>query len=340
MSYRYLGNKSRLAEWIVNEIEKVIPRSGAIADPMCGTASVSFELAKRGYSVVASDALVFPTLHAKARLLHDKSPEFKPFNGYLGIINEINNLSAEEGYFFKEFSEHGNPEQHDRPRLYFSSENAGRIDAARNFIARCHKDGNLTTLERDLLLHDLILAVNRIANIAGTYGYFRSTISAPAKKTLTLMPSEFYSFKERHSVDLGSAKEVLPRYKVDAVYLDPPYTKRQYAGNYHLLETIAVGDCPPAIGAGGLRPWKNDASDFCYKRKVEGAFRDTIESCNAKYIFISYSEDGQINPTDLKNLLQEYGAVTCYSREYSRYRSNGGVKDGSVLEYLYRLEVK
>ncbi len=29
-------------------------------------------------------------------------------------------------------------------------------------------------------------------------------------------------------------------------YVDPPYMKRQYAANYHLLETIAKGDNPVA----------------------------------------------------------------------------------------------
>ena len=35
---------------------------------------------------------------------------------------------------------------------------------------------------------------------------------------------------------------------MDAVYADPPYTKRQYAAYYHILETIAAGDRPLISG--------------------------------------------------------------------------------------------
>ena len=48
MSYRYLGNKTRLADWIVGEIARVLPAGSSIADPMCGTASVSIALARAG----------------------------------------------------------------------------------------------------------------------------------------------------------------------------------------------------------------------------------------------------------------------------------------------------
>ena len=42
----------------------------------------------------------------------------------------------------------------------------------------------------------------------------------------------------------------------DTVYLDPPYTKRQYAAYYHVLETLAYGDEPEVSGVTGLRPWE------------------------------------------------------------------------------------
>lgn len=54
----------------------------------------------------------------------------------------------------------------------------------------------------------------------------------------------------------------VPNAAHDLVYLDPPYTKRQYASYYHILETVALGDEPEVKGVAGLRPWKNLASDF------------------------------------------------------------------------------
>ena len=81
MSYRYLGNKTRLTEWIVGEISRVLPAGSSIADPMCGTASVSMALARAGYSVTAADALTFPVVHARTRLLAKQAPAFKALGG-------------------------------------------------------------------------------------------------------------------------------------------------------------------------------------------------------------------------------------------------------------------
>ena len=91
--------------------------------------------------------------------------------------------------------------------------------------------------ESDLLLHDLILAVNRVANIAGTYGYDRSTWNKQALRSIELLPSEFPATRTDHAVLQSPVELLAERINADLCYLDPPYTKRQYAGNYHVLET-------------------------------------------------------------------------------------------------------
>ena len=50
--------------------------------------------------------------------------------------------------------------------------------------------------------------------------------------------------------------------------MDPPYIKRQYAANYHILETIARGDYPVAQGKSGLRDWWDQHSKFVQRQKV------------------------------------------------------------------------
>ena len=88
MSYRYLGNKTRLTDWIVGEIAGVLPAGSSIADPMCGTASVSVALAHAGYSVTASDALTFPVVHARTRLLVKETPTFEGLGGYQRALTD------------------------------------------------------------------------------------------------------------------------------------------------------------------------------------------------------------------------------------------------------------
>lgn len=337
MSYRYLGNKTRLTDWLVTEISASVPRGARVADPMCGTGAVSIGLAKAGFSVTASDSLTFPTIHARTRLLAKSQPRFEAFGGYKAVLEWLSAVEPREGYFFNEFGDQGTPANGRAPRLYFSAENAALIDGVRHAIRDAKLSEQIDELEHAVLLQNLILATNKVANISGTYGYFRRTVSGPALKKLTFEPLEFIHTPGRHFVTQGKVEEIADSLSADAVYLDPPYTKRQYAGNYHVLETLALEDCPPAVGDGGLRPWSDQASDFCYRRKAPGAFRTVLDKLDTPHIFISYSEDGQVPPDELFALFSEYGQVTQQERTYPRYRSNRRGKSGEILERLYHI---
>jgi adenine-specific DNA-methyltransferase len=338
MSYRYLGNKTRLTDWIVGEIAQVLPAGSSIADPMCGTASVSVALARAGYSVTAADALTFPVVHARTRLLAKRPPAFKALGGYDKALDWMRSAAPVKGYFFQEFGEAGRPANGRAPRLYFSATNAAHIDGIRHGIRELTVAGALDEVEHSVLLHHLILATNRVANISGTYGYFLRKLSRPALQPLVFEPLEFESTPCTHAVLQGSVEDLAPSLRTDAVYLDPPYTKRQYAGNYHVLETLAREDEPIAAGDGGLRPWTDQASDFCYRRSAGQAFRETLKRLEVPHVFISYSEDGQVQEDELFSILSDFGTVRLHEQPHVRYRSNDRVKDGAVLERLYHIE--
>lgn len=338
MSYRYLGNKVRLSDWIVGEIGRILPSGSSVADPMCGTASVSMALARAGYDVTAADALTFPVMHARTRLLAKQPPEFAAFGGYQSALEWMGSAAPTDGYFFREFGAAGSPANGRAPRLYFSAQNAAHIDGIREGIRALLSDGALTEVEHSVMLHHLILATNKVANISGTYGYFRSALSAPALRPLAFEPHAFENTAGQHAVLQGDVEDVAHTLTTDAVYLDPPYTKRQYAGNYHILETLAREDEPVAAGDGGLRPWTDQASDFCYRRSAGNAFRKTLKSIGAPHVFISYSEDGQVHADELMSILGEFGKVAIHEQPHARYRSNDGVRDGAVMERLYHVE--
>jgi len=319
-------------------IRERVPYGSQFADPMCGTAAVSQALAQEGYSVVSSDALAFPILHAKARLLYNEPPNFEGLGGYDSAIAHLNNLKAIQGYFYKEFSPAGDPNSGGLPRSYFTPENAMRIDAVRGEIRWLFEVSLITVDERDLLLHDLTLAVNDVANITGTYGYFRSTWNSQSLSPLALKPEHFEKTYGNHHVFQAEALDALSTFQGLAVYLDPPYTKRQYGGNYHVLETIAMGDEPKANGAGGLREWRHQSSEFCFRRKAPGAFRKLLDATKAKHVFVSYSIDGQVPAEDLHELLLRYGNVERFDFEIPRFRSNSRTAWAPVTEYLYHVE--
>jgi adenine-specific DNA-methyltransferase len=333
VAYRYLGNKARITDWLLEIISSVVPAGSRLLDPMCGTASVSAALAANGYNVTASDQLRFPVLHAKARLLHSCEYDFGNWGGtYEGALQHLNSLEPVRGFFWQEYSDEGSPKNGCKPRKYFTGHNASKIDAVRAEIS-LWRAGGLSGGACDLLLHDLTMSANDVANIAGTYGYYRATWNASSLEPLELTRSPLVP-KGRHRVLQGRIEDIGDDLYGDACYLDPPYTKRQYGGNYHILETLACEDFPEPVGEGGLRDWYPQSSNFCYKRRVHEAFHDAIKQINTPTLFVSYSEDGHIGPDDMIDLLSSYGLVERHVQPITRFRSNGG-KAGSVQEHLY-----
>ena len=339
MAYRYLGNKSRLVDVIVAAVEDVLPPGGSVADPMCGTATVASALAGAGFSVTAGDELSFPVLHARVRLLLDEIPAFPALGGYERVLRRLNALTPRRGLFHREYSDEGSPRNGCRPRAYFTGGNAQRIDAIRATIRSWWAGGLLGAAERDLLLHDLILAVNRVANIAGTYGYYRSSWNRSARAPLRLEPSRPARGAGDHAVVQGRVEDTVAGLDVDVLYLDPPYTKRQYAGQYHVLETLAVDDDPEPVGEGGLRDWYGQYSAFCSKRMVRGAFRAVLDKATAPTVLLSYSEDALVPAGEMLALLAEFGDVERREVPIARFRSNGG-RPGHVTEHLYVLDAR
>jgi len=341
MSYRYIGNKTRLLPMLMDSFGEAVNDGATVADIMCGTASVSEALRENEYRVIASDMMTFAAHHARVRLLLSEPPKFTEtgLKGYSDVLEHLNRLNPVEGVFFKEYSPDGSPANGGDPRKYFSSENAGMIDAITAKLNQWHTEEVISPLENSLLRHDLVLAANRVANIAGTYGHHRSKWGKSAQSPLEMRPTQILNgHRTDHIVHQGSAETVAPLVKADLCYIDPPYMKRQYAANYHIIETIARGDTPEAVGVSGLRPWRDQYSDFCSKVKIRDAFRAIFNGAECDQFMISYSEDGLLSEEQLLELFSEVGSVTLKKIPFSRFRSNAGGQGGTVIEYLFHIK--
>src|SRR5262249_39467557 len=126
-------------------------------------------------------------------------------------------------------------------RRYFTETNAAKIDGVRAKIHKWRAAGQINREEEMLLIADLLAATNRVANIAGTYGCFLAKWTPQASQSLTLRARDLKTYSTKLEISNVEASEV-EIHEGDVVYLDPPYTKRQYASYYHILETIARGD--------------------------------------------------------------------------------------------------
>jgi adenine-specific DNA-methyltransferase len=340
--YRYIGNKTAVLDPLLEIICRDADQNTVFADPMCGTAAVSSALASKGFEVIAADILLFPTYHALVRLTMPRAPKFERIGlSYQEILSYLNHLDGIEGFMTKEYSNGGEPANGSPARGYLTKENAMWIDTVTAVLNGWEENQKISAEENSLLRHDLLMAVNRVANIAGTYGHFRSTFSNASNKKIELRESVFNSWASvSNSVLCGPSEKIVPNLKADYLYLDPPYKKRQYAANYHLLETIARGDSPEPAGLSGLRNWWPDYSDFCSKRKIAGAFAETLKDHGFKKVFVSYSEDGLISEEEMRSILSNFGAVKVHEFTHKRFKSNASKLSNKFSEFVFEVVQK
>lgn len=342
----FIGSKRLLASTIGNAISTRVGARAPVADLFCGTGSISAWLRGAGHRVVANDQLALCSTFAEAILLNETSPRFAGLSAvsgidpgvrYLRVLERLMEAEPIEGFVYRNYSA--------RDRVvdstsYFTAANAMKIDGIRAAIERL--EPVLTRGERALLLSDLLRATVRVSNTAGTYGCYLKTWKSRALESLALSPTELDfrgGAKSGHAVYSCPVDELPADLGVAAIYADPPYTKRQYAAYYHVLETIVRNDQPPLVGKTGLRPWTEQASDFCYRRRASAALRRLIGRLQFRWFFLSYSDDGHLSEEEIREILEPLGTLEVLEFPYRRYRSNGRAhRRSSVVERFYCLE--
>lgn len=342
----FLGSKREMSPAIVQQIAQYAAAGATVADLFCGTASVSLALRHFGYRVVANDHLALCTTFAEALLLNDGTPAFsaaaatvgRAGGGYLGLLHHLNALEGSPGFIHRTYSP-ASIAYSGIERRYFTEENAARIDAIRAEIAAL--EPTLSRGERSLLLADLLRAASAVSNTAGTFGCFLKSWKKRALEPIVVRPTTSLASGPSHNeVTCDDALRIAPNITADAAYADPPYTKRQYAAYYHVLETIARADEPVVTGRTGLRHWQEQQSEFCYKRRAAAALDRLVARVRCRYFFLSYSDDGHLSDGEIRSILGRFGHVSMSERAHRRYRSSGLAHSRStVLERLYILEV-
>ncbi len=351
---RYLGNKASLLSFI-DEVLAMHGLTGrreaplSLCDPFTGTTAVARHLKRQEWRVVTGDIMTYSYAFQHAYIGINEAPPFAALieAGALDpdinlpvpmhrAIAHLNNLRGVEGFCYWNYSPDGV-----EGRRYFTAANALRIDSIRSEINHWWQMGWLTEAERYLLVAALIEAVSKVANVAGTYAAYLKGWDPRAHKPLMLAVPQVVHSAHEHSVNLCDASELVAREECDLLYADPPYNTRQYCTNYHVLETLALGDEPQLKGVAGLRADNDKRSPYCRSGKAEEALACLVSKASARRVLLSYNSEGLIPHEHIMEIMAERGKVEVFVCEYRRFRSdadsgNRRYKTGNtVQEMLY-----
>ena len=331
---RYLGNK----ESIVNEIDNLLTEKGldknglSFFDAFCGSGSVA-DYFKGKYAIIINDILKWSVEYTKGRLFAPSCTfsklGFDPFE-YLN-----SNTNTRHGFIYNTYA----PTITDR--MYFTPENAERIDYFRWQIEEWRND-YLTESEYSYLLACLIESVSSVSNTAGVYGAFLKKWDQRALKPI-VFEKVGSSISSCFSISSFNEKieNIIGLVDCDILYLDPPYTQNQYGTQYHLLETLVLNDNPSVSKVTGSRSTAPMRSDWSKEYKANILFDQIISKTKAKYIILSYSNDGIMSKEFIEASMKRYGkpeTYVCKKISYKKYQNWKSKNDKQHFEYLFFVE--
>ena len=346
---RYIGNKTKLLDFIGTALEDRRIVAGTAVDPFCGTASVGSELKRRGFRVLAADIMEYAYVLARASVEVARAPVCPVLRHHLGlaadsipsVIDWLNLQPAAEGFIFHHYTP-GGP----FGRMYFTMENGARIDGVRATLERWRTSGLIDRDAFHVLLAALIEAADRVANTTGVYAAYVKTWQPNATRPLELRPPVIVAGEGSRAEQKDALAVVAQLEPFDLLYLDPPYNARQYAGYYHIPELIAAGwfGKPPATrGKTGLIDDTDKRSDWSRAGRCEDAFERLVATAPWRHLVMSYNTEGIIPESTIERVLRACGRRSTYERRalpYRRYRSdadgeNRRYRGDRVTEYLY-----
>ncbi|HBH46483.1 MAG: modification methylase [Candidatus Jacksonbacteria bacterium RIFOXYC2_FULL_44_29] len=353
----YIGSKLSLLEFLDESISKVIDKNCHVfCDLFAGTGIVGSYFKKKGYTVIANDIQYYSFVLNKQYIENHEHLNFQQLIKILPklknieiaerknfICDYLSNLKGIKGFIFKNYCL-GGTQNKEFQRQYFSDENGKRCDAIRTEIEKWKKEKLITNNEYYFLLATLIETIDKRANTASVYGAFLKQLKKTAQTPLVLKPAELIINDQKHQVFNEDINELASKVAGDILYLDPPYNHRQYATNYHLLETVAKYDNPKIHGKTGLREYEKQKSLYCSRTKVKKAFTNLILKAKVKYIFLSYNNEGLMSLDDIKEIMSLRGKYGHFTKEYNRFKAdtseNRNYKAKKTVEYLHYVVVK
>lgn len=373
----YIGSKYSLLEEIESALDIYpVPREGVALDLFAGTGAVAQLLKLRGYVTYANDWQRYSYVTNVAFIELNALPDFgtlladskwgtrigkvasgkeiatysiisrEPLRKNLPcaqVLRYLNQMPGRSGPFYETYCQGGAA-----GRMYFSRENGLRIQAIRDVIESWGEAQLILPKEKAWLVACLLESADRVANTASVYGAYLKHIKKSARKALTLRALQPISSEhpaDQHQVFCEDSTELLSRFppsELQLIYIDPPYNHRQYASNYHILETMACWDMDQfkPRGVTGLRDPGEQRSDFCLRSAVEDAFRQLFEQIHSRYLLFSYNNEGLLSQERLLGLFEEFCTDVHFNQiRFRRFRAdvdheNRVYKADHTREYL------
>jgi adenine-specific DNA-methyltransferase len=221
-------------------------------------------------------------------------------------IAEFNRMLGAPGYFTRTYCEEAR---------YFQPKNGARVDAIREAISGLALPAPLEAI----LLVSLMEAADRVDSTVGLQMAYLKSWAPRAYNDLELRMPELVR-GPAGSARMLDAFECVRGLRHDLVYIDPPYNQHKYLNNYHVGESLVRWDKPEVYGIARKRvDCRQYDSPFNSKPRIHGALRELVETIDARYLLVSFNDEGYVSESELLEMLRVRGPVAVRRVDFRRY---------------------
>ena len=234
-------------------------------------------------------------------------------------------------------------------RVFYTTANARRLDNYRRMIRKAPEDAAGMLLAS--LLHKSSVHANNAGVFKGFYknrytgiGQYGGTSSDALTRIKGLIELELpilSKFECDYTVHQGDANQVANIVKdIDVAYIDPPYNQHPYGSNYFMLNLLVNYEKPAKISRVSGIPIDWRRSRYNVRARSLPLLRQLFNALDARFLLISFNDEGFIRPESMLAMLRRLGAVSTFETRYNTYRGSRNLRNRKlhVVEHLFLVE--
>jgi adenine-specific DNA-methyltransferase len=349
----YIGNKRKLLSFIeqpLNEVKNRLKKDKlSTFDGFAGSGVVSRFFKKHSSDLYTNDLEDYVETINKCYLSNISEVNQNEIKEGIDYLNSIRKIDVKDGLIRKYYSPKDDLNIQMDDRCFYTNQNANIIDSIR---------ANIDNMDNPhLYLAPLLYKASVNNNTSGVFkGFYKDKktqigkfggTNSDAMNRITdeiVLPYPIFSNYEcNYTIYKGDTSEVVKNIsELDLAYFDPPYNQHPYSSNYFMLNSILNNNVKPELlsKVSGI-PSDWNKSDWNKKSGIKNTFSKLIENTNAKFILVSYNNEGFLTEDDFYEIMNKHGKVKMFEKDYVVFRG-GNIKsnkrDNKVKELLFLLE--
>ena len=348
----YLGNKRQLLPLIGQAIETVRTELNkdkiSFLDLFSGSGIVARYAKQYSQKIIANDLENYSFVINSCYLANKAELDLVLMNKYYQKL-KVKELEIQNGFISELYAPKDDRNIQKGERVFYTLRNANYLDNMINNI-----DCYIPKEYQCFFIAPLLAQASVHVNTAGVFkGFYKDkngvgSFGASGQNALSriqgkiLLPFPIFSeYQTENLIFQADANNLVKDLEeVDICYIDPPYNQHPYGSNYFMLNNLAQNIRPVEISTISGIPVDWQRSNYNKKRIIGDTLADLIKNTKAKYILLSFNNEGFLTKDAIINILSQHGNVRTLETKYNTFRGSRNLnqREIHVKEYLFILK--